>query len=347
MTDKNNFNPDDAATDSSGIFGLSFSAQDAAINILPVPWEATTSYGSGTSLGPQAILRASKQVDLFELELGRFYEQGICLLEESKEVSGWNNSAKALAQKIILHEFAAHQSQAQQDALNEVNTLSEKLNHYVYGETKKILAKNKIPGVVGGDHSTPFGAIQACLEKYPQMGVLHFDAHADLRNAYAGFKFSHASIMHNVIHQTALEKLVQVGIRDFCESEFLEIQNSKGRIQTFFDQKLHEEKFNGVSWASLTNKIIAQLPNEVYISFDIDGLDPLLCPHTGTPVPGGLSFQEAVFVIKAVSHSGRKIVGFDLNEVAPGPDGNEWDANVGARLLYKLCGWALASHKNK
>ena len=90
-------------------------------------------------------------------------------------------------------------------------------------------------------------------------------------------------------------------------------------------------------------RIIESLPNWVYVSFDIDGLDPLLCPSTGTPVPGGLSFNEAAILLKRVVDSGVTIVGFDLNEVAPGPDGDEWDANVGARMLYKLCSWMLKS----
>jgi agmatinase len=96
-----------------------------------------------------------------------------------------------------------------------------------------------------------------------------------------------------------------------------------------------------VPWKKITEEIIEHLPGEVYISFDIDGLDPVLCPSTGTPVPGGLSFNEALHIIKTIVTSGRRIIGFDLNEVAPGE--TEWDANVGARLLYKLCGWTLHS----
>lgn len=345
------FDPNAAAAKDSGIFGLPYSVEEAKLVLLPVPWEVTTSYGGGTSEGPQAIFHASKQVDLFDLDLGNFFEAGIAMVEESKEVKEWNNIAKTAA-NIVIEAGADPQDATLIPAIKKVNTYSAKLNDYVYTETKKLLEQGKCVGLIGGDHSTPFGAIQAFLEKFPNMGILHFDAHSDTREAYEGFEFSHASIMQNVISKTALKKLVQVGIRDFCEEEFDFIKNSHGRIETFFDAVLAEQKMHGKSWASLCDEIISHLPKEVYISFDIDGLDPRFCPHTGTPVPGGLDLSEAYYLIKQVVKSGRKIVGFDLNEVSPGtinfdeeaPDpAAEWDANVGARLLYKLCGWTLAS----
>ena len=147
--------------------------------------------------------------------------------------------------------------------------------------------------------------------------------------------------MHNVMKlPMAPKKLVQVGIRDFCEQEHEAIKNSNGRINTFFDSALRDETFLGVTWKQITESIIKALPQNVYISFDIDGLDPSLCPNTGTPVLGGLSFHEANYILSQVSESGRKIIGFDLNEVSQGETDSEWDGNVGARLLYKLCGWA-------
>jgi agmatinase len=304
-----------------------------------VPWEVTTSYGGGTSQGPQAIFSASKQVDLFDRELGHFYEAGIAMVEESADIHEWNGTARHLAEGIIAAGGIIIDATSQH-ALDQVNAYSKKLNHYVYTQTKKYLAQGKYVGLVGGDHSTPFGSIQAFLEHHPQMGILHFDAHADMRKAYEGFEHSHASIMYNVVTKTNLSKLVQVGIRDFCEEEFTFIQQNKGRVTTFFDVDLTEQKFNGKSWAVICDDILKYLPSEVYISFDIDGLDPRFCPHTGTPVPGGLDLSEALYLIKKIVHSGRKIIGFDLNEVAPGIT-SEWDANVGARLLYKLCGWLL------
>ncbi|MDH5367879.1 MAG: agmatinase family protein, partial [Cyclobacteriaceae bacterium] len=218
-----------------------------------------------------------------------------------------------------------------------INEISEKLNIYVKSEAKKYLEKGKQVGVVGGDHSTSLGLIRALSEKYTNFGILQIDAHADLRKAYEDFKYSHASIMYNALKCKSLTKLVQVGVRDCCEQEVDIINNSKGRITTFFDEEIKEASFYGTTWKKMCETIVSQLPEYVYISFDIDGLDPKYCPNTGTPVPGGLSYNEAIFLIKVVVASGKKIIGFDLNEVAPGND--EWDGNVGARLLYQLCNW--------
>jgi agmatinase len=351
-----NFDPNAAAQKDSGIFGLPYTAEEAKLVLLPIPWEVTTSYGGGTSKGPQAILQASKQIDLFDLELGNFFEAGIAMLAESSDIQTWNRLGKKSAQLIIEAGGVINNNPELLAALQQVNEYSLKLNNAVYTETKKLLAQNKLVGLIGGDHSTPFGAIQAFLEKHPKMSILHFDAHADMRVAYEGFEHSHASIMYNVMEKTALTHLVQVGIRDFCEEEFNYIQNNKSSVSTFFDAHLCEKKLSGQPWSSLCEEIIENLSEEVYVSFDIDGLDPSFCPHTGTPVPGGLSFQEALFLLKKVASSGRKIIGFDLNEVAPEnaasfddaavEPATEWDANVAARLLYKLCGWTLLTAKN-
>ena len=138
-------------------------------------------------------------------------------------------------------------------------------------------------------------------------------------------------------------RLVQVGIRDFCEQEFLAIQQSRGRIVTHFDAHWQRRRLCGETFDRLCQETIAALPDDVYVSIDIDGLDPALCPHTGTPVPGGLQFGELAHLIGCLADSGRRIVGFDLVEVAPGAD--EWDANVAARVLYKLCGAALRTRR--
>ena len=342
------FDANAAAPSDSGIFGLPYSIKEAELVLLPVPWEVTTSYGRGTANGPRAIAQASKQIDLFDMELGNFFEAGIAMLEESQDIQKWNQEASQLAQKIIAA-GGVDSNPTLQNVAAEVNKYSAKLNEYVYTTTKNLLAQGKRVGLIGGDHSTPFGAIQAFLEKYPAIGILHFDAHADLRAAFEGFEYSHASIMHNVMEKTALKKLVQVGIRDFCEEEFNYIKNNKERVTAFFDATLSEQKLNGRYWSAICTDIIQCLPQEVYISFDIDGLNPRFCPHTGTPVPGGLDLREALYLIQQVVQSGRTVIGFDLNEVSPGNSAlsdtadpaAEWDANVGARLLYKLCGWTL------
>jgi agmatinase len=204
------------------------------------------------------------------------------------------------------------------------------------------LNQNKLVALLGGDHSTPLGLMQALSEKYSSFGILHIDAHADLREAYEGFEFSHASIMYNAIKLPQVTRLVQVGIRDYCVAEN-QLIKSDARITTFFDREIKQSQFEGVTWSVTCDKIIEALPERVYLSFDIDGLDPKLCPHTGTPVPGGLEFEQSIYLIEKLVHSGRTIIGFDLNEVAPGND--EWDANVGARLLYRLSNLCLVSNK--
>ena len=133
-----------------------------------------------------------------------------------------------------------------------------------------------------------------------------------------------------------IEKLVQVAIRDYCDQEKEIINNSEGRMVVFYDRDNRRKMYEGTTWKSICDDIISQLPEKVYISIDIDGLDPKLCPNTGTPVPGGMEYEELMYLLNKVKQSGKEIIGFDLCEVSPGDD--EWDGNVGARVLYHLCG---------
>jgi agmatinase len=340
------FDPNAAAAPDSGIFGLPHTPDQAHLILIPVPFEATTSYGGGTAQGPAAILQASRQVDLFDVETGRPYERGIAMLPEPEEWIAWNTRAKERATPVVEAGGVNASSAHLLAAANEVNQISEKLHQAVHRTAKYWLDRGRRVGVVGGDHSVSYGSIQAHAERYPGLGILHVDAHADLRHAYEGFTWSHASIMYNVVKRLhGVKTLVQVGIRDFSEDEHHLIEESGGRIRTFFDATLQQKRFEGVPWNRQIDEIVDCLPEHVYVSFDIDGLDPTHCPHTGTPVPGGLSFPEATALIAGVVRSGRHLVGFDLTEVAPSPNGGEWDGNVGARLLYKLIGWTLKSER--
>lgn len=336
------FDPNAPARPGSGIYGLPDDVEAARVILVPVPWDATTSYRPGTSKGPAAIVKASMQVDLFDVETGKPYLAGISMQPENARIRAMNQEARALAEKIIDAGGVIGHDADLREALERVNALSEEVNGLVYETTRAWLDKGKIVGIVGGDHASPFGAIRAHAQRHPGLGILHIDAHADLRRAYEGFEHSHASIMENVIRRIPeVATLVQVGIRDFCEEELDRIRGSDGRIRTLFDAKIARARMQG-RILDLFAETIRALPDEVYVSFDIDGLDPALCPSTGTPVAGGLSFSEASVLIGLVHESGRKIVGFDLDEVAPGED--EWDANVGARVLYKLIGWTLLSN---
>ncbi len=339
------FDPNAASLKDSGIYGLPFTPEQAHVVLIPVPWDATTSYRPGTARGPQAILGASRQVDLCDVETGLPYKAGIALVDESSEVRAWNAEARARAEPVIDAGGIIEGSKDLAAAVARVDALGASLNDWVEAQAEAWLERGKLVGVVGGDHSTPFGLIRAVARRHPGLGILHVDAHADLRVAYEGFTWSHASIMHNVLeHVPEVARLVQVGIRDLCEAELDSIAASQGRVATYFDDELATRRFLGESWVNQCETIVEHLPDEVYVSFDIDGLDPSQCPHTGTPVPGGLTFAQATFLIGAVVRSGRRIVGFDLNEVAPGDHGDEWDANVGARLLYKLIGRSLESN---
>jgi agmatinase len=341
------FDPNAAARENSGIFGLPFSTQESRVILIPVPFDATTSYRAGASLGPRAIFNASRQVDLFDSDLGKPYDEGIAMLEESRDIVALNQNAREKAEMVLAVGGDVGNDRELQNALAVVNDASAAMNSYVKRETTRWLDAGRIVGVIGGDHSVPLGSIRAHASRYPDLGVLQFDAHADLRVAYEGFTYSHASIMHNVLVEVpSLKRLVQVGVRDLCEQEYWAIQKSNGRIVTHYDSALKRARREGETWSSIAERIVSDLPYDVFVSFDIDGLDPTLCPHTGTPVPGGLTFDDALSIIEAVVTSGRRIVGFDINEVAPHPtdEADEWDGNVGARLLYKLIGWTLRSH---
>lgn len=326
------FDPDAPAT-GDGLFGLPNDPGHARVVVIPVEWQATTSYRRGTREGPRHVLDASRQVDLFDLDVGPAWKAGIAMLDPDPRVRAWDMEAESDALEVIEHGGHAPQAAAR------VNALSEKVNDHVYQVARDLLARARIPAVLGGDHSSPFGAIRAVAEAFPGVGVLHIDAHADLRAAYEGFTWSHASIFHNVIHRLPdVAKLVQVGIRDVGESEVELIRDNPQRIHTFFDNAIAKDLARGLPWMNVVRHIVAELPPNVYVSFDVDGLDPSFCPNTGTPVPGGLSFRDVVVLLGTLAEE-RRIVGFDINEVGA----DEYDGNVAARLLYKLCGWAVES----
>ncbi|MCB0349352.1 MAG: agmatinase family protein [Bdellovibrionales bacterium] len=323
------------------IFDYDVSRENAKIIMIPVPWEATTSYGAGTALAPELILRASAQQDLFDLDFKNNYQAGYFWQEIPAQLLEKSHKARALAEKA---------RSGDSTALSTCNTLCAEMVEYVYTQAKQVIKEGKIPVVVGGDHSTPQGAIRAVSESVKgNFGVLHIDAHADLRNAYQGFTYSHASIFQNVMEASwAPKKLVQVAIRDFCEEEFDYIASSNGKIKTFFDPNLKAATYQGKGWEEICNDIVRELPENVYVSVDIDGLDPALCPNTGTPVAGGLDMSQFKFLLKSLAQNGKRIIAFDLNEVSPGASydlTNEWDGNCGMRALFQLCGWCIETQK--
>lgn len=340
------FDPNGVGDVNGGLFGLPFSIEESEVVLIPVPWEVTVSYSAGTAAGPQAIKDASPQLDLFEPAIKDAWKLGIGMEEISEEWAVVSDDLRQRAENYInwLEDGSPETDRAEFENLPaEVTEKGEELLQWLKSKAHHYLDQGKLVGVVGGDHSTPLGLMHALAERHEEYGILQVDAHADLRDAYEGFKYSHASIMFNALQLPQVKKLVQVGIRDICQAEAELANQSNGRVTIFYDSVLKENMYAGDSWKKECKKIIAQLPQKVYISFDIDGLDPKLCPATGTPVPGGLEFEEAVYLIKALVKSGREIIGFDLCEVAPGE--SEWNGNVGARLLYRLCNWMAVSQK--
>jgi len=346
------FDPALTGSADDGIYGIATTVEEAMLVYVPVPWEVTTSYGNGTSRGPDAILRASPQLDLFVRGADNHYQRGFHLLAASDEIIQLNASWKPVAEQIQeeLEQEGKLTSEQLLVAREEVNRASERVNELVYQQCRALGEEGKLLAVIGGDHSSPYGLVRYLAEKHTgDFSILHIDAHLDLRDAYQGFQYSHASIMRNLMAlPRAPRGLVQVGIRDFCEDE-ARFAATNSRIQVFYDEDIKSRLYEGETFATIVNEIIAALPTQVYISFDIDGLRPDLCPHTGTPVAGGLEFEQAQYLIKALARSGRRIIGFDLCEVSPNPDDatDEWDGNVGARVLFMLSTWMMESQKER
>lgn len=338
------FDPNGIGLENGHFIGLPFDEEDAKTVLLPVPWDVTVSFSEGTSTGPQNILECSPQLDLYDVEMPEAWKAGIYFRQPDEDWLEKNNALRPFAKQYIefLEKGGNPSTNSEYKSIQQkINQASFELNDWVYTQSKNLMEKGKRVGVIGGEHSVPLGFIQALSERHEDFGILQIDAHQDLREAYEGFECSHASIFYNVLKINNVKKLVQVGIRDHCEAEMNLAYAEKERVSVWLNQSIKEYILSGKNYLELCEKIIAPLPQKVYISFDIDGLSPDLCPNTGTPVPGGLSFDEANILIKKLVESGRQIIGFDLCEVAG--VGHEWDGNVGARVLYKLCNFMTKS----
>ncbi|MEJ1933847.1 agmatinase SpeB [Nostoc sp. NIES-2111] len=329
------YNPSGVGEINGNLLGLPFDYDSANLIVFAVPWEVTVSYGAGTANGPQRILDASVQLDLFDFDNPDGWKQGIFLAEISQDIIEKNNYYRNLAAQIIERLAQGKSLTDTPDltpVLTEINQASQQVNQWLFDQCQAAMNQGKQVAVIGGDHSSPLGYFQALAAKYPNFGILHIDAHADLRDAYEGFEFSHASIMFNGLKLPQISKLVQVGLRDISHDEVQMIDQSQGRIVAYYDPLIKQKLYAGTTWIELCREIIHHLPENVHISFDADGLDPKLCPSTGTPVPGGLELEQVFCLFRELVNSGRKIIGFDVCEVGDG----EWDGNVGARVVYKL-----------
>jgi len=283
----------DSLPDNFGALEKEFSSYEKSkAVILPVPYEGTVTYGKGTANGPKAIIEASKNMELYDIELDKeIYDVGIHTLKELKV------------------------EKKPEDVINQV-----------YDSVKKIINDNKFPVVLGGEHSITLGAVKASKEKYDNLSVLQIDAHSDLRDSYDGTKFSHACVMRRVIE---ICPIIQVGIRsmDIDETKFIKKIAHKN---IFFAKDMHNNWYD---------KAIKLLTNNVYITIDVDGLDPSIMPSTGTPEPGGLLWYQTINFLRKIAEN-KNIVGFDVVELSPIKENHAPDF-LAAKLTYKLIGYSL------
>lgn len=337
------FNPNEIGIPNGNYFGTHTSIEESDIVLIPIPWDVTTSLRDGTSNGPKAILDVSTNIDLHDFNYKKAWDLKVATHPFPLKIKEKNDAIRPVAKEIIskLSQGIVNSDTQIIENLKLVNRASDELNDWLFGVAKDYLSKNKIIGIVGGEHSVPFGLFNALAEVHEDFGVLHIDAHADLRQGYEGFSYSHASIMYNVSRLLAVSRFVQVGLRDVCEEE-MDYAESDNRFHVYSNDVLATKKFKGINWNYICEEIVSKLPDKVYVSFDVDGLDPSLCPHTGTPVPGGLSYNEAIYLLLQLGQQGKTIIGFDICEVAPGQD--DWDATVGAKILYQL---SLLANKNR
>ena len=260
--------------------------------VVPFGLEKTVSYGGGTKNGPKEIIKASHQVELFDEELNK---------EPYKEIG-----IKTLKPFLIKKEIKS--------ALNQLTKINE-----------KILSNNKFPIVFGGEHSLTVGSIKPFVKKYDEITLLHFDAHADLRESYNGEKYSHASAIKRCLDFKNV-KVVSFGIRNLSQSEMNFYKKNQDRIEIFWSK-------NKKNWDLSRLKTIFKEKN-VYITFDVDGFDASIMPATGTPEPGGLLWEEVLPIIKSVCQISN-VVGVDINELAPIKNFDSYNFLV-AKLAYKI-----------
>lgn len=340
-----NYDPSGIGQLNGNFCGLPFNYDSANLILIGVPWEVTVSYGAGTANGPQQVLDASPQLDLYDFDHPDGWKQGIFMCPIETSIQQKSDTYRIKAAQIIdrLEQGkSVTESPDLTPVLTKVNQACESVNQWLHEQCNVAINQGKRVGVIGGDHSSPLGYFRAQADRYEDFGILHIDAHADLRHAYEGFTYSHASIMFNALKIPQLSKLVQVGLRDLCIDEVDLINGSDGRVVAYYDHTIKHQLYSGQTWQSLCQEIIQHLPAKVHISYDVDGLDPKLCPATGTPVPGGLELEQTFYLFQELVASGREIIGFDLCEV-----GNaEWDGNVGARIVYKLANLMDLSGRN-
>ncbi|MCB0723754.1 MAG: agmatinase [Ignavibacteriae bacterium] len=273
--------------------------KDSAVAIASAPYEATTSYGKGTAKGPEAIIKASHYVEFFDEELNREFAFEKGIATLKPMVFGDKKGMKALG--------------------------------VIYKQVKNLIDDGKFVVTLGGEHSISTAPIQAHFDSYEDLSILHFDAHSDLRDKYEGSKYSHASFAARVSEFTT--DITQVGIRAQCKEEYDFIKKKK--IKTFYAYEIRDGKY-GNDWQKV---VISTLKKNVYITFDVDYLDPSVMPSTGTPEPMGFYWEETMKLFRLLGGS-RRVVGFDVVELSPRKDFSFPDF-LTAKLIYKMLNYFI------
>lgn len=338
------FNPNAIIPDNGNYFGFPLDPEEAALVLISAPWDTTVATRAGSSYAPDAIIEASRFIDFYEPSAPNSWRKGIATAPIDYSIQDLSHRLRSDADKIISlsHSDADYifENIMHTRRLRRINEASMNINDKIYKQAKQWLERGKIVGLVGGDQSTAYGNIRAVGEHHEHIGILHIDARCNLKECHYGFHHSHSSIMHNVLRDVeSVDRLVSVGVREFSPAEW-ERAESDERIKLFTGQYIWSAHFEGVNWSAIADEIVAELPEKVYISLDIDGLTVECSPHTGTTISGGLRFPEVVYLLGKIVNSGRKIVGFDLTEVVPDLD-DKTDATIAARLLFKMCSMAL------
>lgn len=347
MINFKDFDPNVASNPTNNIYGFPTTEEEARLVILPVPWEVTVSYNAGTARASEHILKASMQVDIFDLDYPDTWKEGFYMRPADKKILMKSDYLRKEAELYIAYISRGEDLKKNSfmcKSLKDINEGGTFLNEWVYEQTKGLMNRGKLVALLGGDHSTAFGYFKALAEKHGEFGILQIDAHCDLRKCYEDFDYSHASVMYNALEEIPqISKVVQVGVRDYSETEWNYIKDSNNRVVTFFDKDIKRRQYEGDTWRQIVDDIVNTLPQKIHLTFDIDGLDPKLAPNTGTPVHGGFETEQVYYLLRKVLESGRQLLGFDLVEVGIGE--TDWDSNLGARVLLKLCNLLTSANK--
>lgn len=323
--------PDDAATPAGGLFGLGCAVDEALFVGVPAPYAATVSSRQGTVDGPRALWEASCQLDFADPRHGEPWRAGFSQVDEPVAMREMSARVGGLV---------ARQRGGAGELAEEIDAAGREVWAWLDDVVSGLLEASRVPLVAGGEHAVSYGAIRAAARRAP-LGVLQIDAHCDLRDAYEGLRTSHASVMRRVLEEHGVERLVQVGVRELAGEELATVRREGERVHLVTDAAIADDRLRGRPFAETVGEALAPLPERVWVSFDVDGLDPSLCPGTGTPVPGGLTWREAEFLIVALGESGRTIVGVDVVEIGP----EYWDGYVAAKVAYALAGAALGGRR--